>query len=130
MLSINLPCLLKVALNKEENEETQKEVEIALMALNNIGYDKFIEQKLYLDEIKEIIKYHQKHFNLTRLAYQSAWEFLIKLMHIFETSKEVITNELHLGREAARELEELRKCVDWKREKEEGNGEGEAKEIM
>eukprot|EP00770_Monocercomonoides_exilis_P004990 MONOS_4966.1-p1 / transcript=MONOS_4966.1 / gene=MONOS_4966 / organism=Monocercomonoides_exilis_PA203 / gene_product=unspecified product / transcript_product=unspecified product / location=Mono_scaffold00139:54373-54763(-) / protein_length=89 / sequence_SO=supercontig / SO=protein_coding / is_pseudo=false len=33
-----MSCLLKVALKKEKNEKTQKEVEMALLALNNIGY--------------------------------------------------------------------------------------------
>ncbi|KAH7830741.1 uncharacterized protein MONOS_17012 [Monocercomonoides exilis] len=32
-----VPCILKIALNKEEREETRKEVEIALVALSNIG---------------------------------------------------------------------------------------------
>ncbi|KAH7823196.1 uncharacterized protein MONOS_10242 [Monocercomonoides exilis] len=36
-LSISAPCLLKVALNKDESEETQKEVEMAFVALNYIG---------------------------------------------------------------------------------------------
>ncbi|KAH7825155.1 uncharacterized protein MONOS_1472 [Monocercomonoides exilis] len=37
LISICIPCLLKIALKKEENEETQKEVEIALLALSNIS---------------------------------------------------------------------------------------------
>eukprot|EP00770_Monocercomonoides_exilis_P002644 MONOS_2627.1-p1 / transcript=MONOS_2627.1 / gene=MONOS_2627 / organism=Monocercomonoides_exilis_PA203 / gene_product=unspecified product / transcript_product=unspecified product / location=Mono_scaffold00055:91722-92453(-) / protein_length=179 / sequence_SO=supercontig / SO=protein_coding / is_pseudo=false len=36
LLSIIVTCLLKVALKKDENEETQKEVEIALLALSYI----------------------------------------------------------------------------------------------
>eukprot|EP00770_Monocercomonoides_exilis_P002805 MONOS_2787.1-p1 / transcript=MONOS_2787.1 / gene=MONOS_2787 / organism=Monocercomonoides_exilis_PA203 / gene_product=unspecified product / transcript_product=unspecified product / location=Mono_scaffold00060:3828-4299(+) / protein_length=111 / sequence_SO=supercontig / SO=protein_coding / is_pseudo=false len=70
LISICVPCLLKVASDKEENEEAQKEVEMALLALNNIGFCK-VEQELFLDKITEIIKYLQEHRNLTRLAYQS-----------------------------------------------------------
>ncbi|KAH7821038.1 uncharacterized protein MONOS_17784 [Monocercomonoides exilis] len=104
---ISIPCLLKVALNKEKSEEAQKKVEMALLALSNINKLCIIEQKLYLKEIKEIIKYHQEHHNLTRLAYQSVWEFLINRFYHEESLEEVIVNELHFGREAARELEEL-----------------------
>eukprot|EP00770_Monocercomonoides_exilis_P008692 MONOS_8649.1-p1 / transcript=MONOS_8649.1 / gene=MONOS_8649 / organism=Monocercomonoides_exilis_PA203 / gene_product=unspecified product / transcript_product=unspecified product / location=Mono_scaffold00331:33808-34290(+) / protein_length=137 / sequence_SO=supercontig / SO=protein_coding / is_pseudo=false len=35
-ISISVSCLLVVALKKEENEETQKEVEMALLALSRI----------------------------------------------------------------------------------------------
>ncbi|KAH7817947.1 uncharacterized protein MONOS_13562 [Monocercomonoides exilis] len=114
-----VPCLLKVALKKEENEEIQKEVEIALLALNNIESVAFIEQKLYMKEITEIIKYHQEHHNLTQLAYQSAWGFLIDRLGIDKSLKEVIVNELHFVRDAISELEYLMKCVDWTRKKEE-----------
>ncbi|KAH7819524.1 uncharacterized protein MONOS_7594 [Monocercomonoides exilis] len=107
-----MPCLLKVALKKEENEETQKEVEIALLALSNIEcYE--MNKELYLSEIKEIIKYHQEHQNLTRLAYQSAWEILINRFYKDEILEDVMVNE------AAKELEELEKCVDWKRKERE-----------
>eukprot|EP00770_Monocercomonoides_exilis_P009273 MONOS_9227.1-p1 / transcript=MONOS_9227.1 / gene=MONOS_9227 / organism=Monocercomonoides_exilis_PA203 / gene_product=unspecified product / transcript_product=unspecified product / location=Mono_scaffold00373:2016-2756(-) / protein_length=210 / sequence_SO=supercontig / SO=protein_coding / is_pseudo=false len=75
--SICVPCLLKVALKKEEDEKTQKEVEMALLALSCIDERYKIDEELYLDEITEIIKYHQEHHNLTQLAYQSAWQFLI-----------------------------------------------------
>eukprot|EP00770_Monocercomonoides_exilis_P012267 MONOS_12209.1-p1 / transcript=MONOS_12209.1 / gene=MONOS_12209 / organism=Monocercomonoides_exilis_PA203 / gene_product=unspecified product / transcript_product=unspecified product / location=Mono_scaffold00659:25674-26405(-) / protein_length=181 / sequence_SO=supercontig / SO=protein_coding / is_pseudo=false len=34
LLSICVPCLLKVAMNKEESEKAQKEVEMALLALS------------------------------------------------------------------------------------------------
>ncbi|KAH7822655.1 uncharacterized protein MONOS_7273 [Monocercomonoides exilis] len=37
MLSICVPCLLKVALKKEENEEIQKDVEMALLTLSYAG---------------------------------------------------------------------------------------------
>eukprot|EP00770_Monocercomonoides_exilis_P004889 MONOS_4865.1-p1 / transcript=MONOS_4865.1 / gene=MONOS_4865 / organism=Monocercomonoides_exilis_PA203 / gene_product=unspecified product / transcript_product=unspecified product / location=Mono_scaffold00135:97109-97681(+) / protein_length=172 / sequence_SO=supercontig / SO=protein_coding / is_pseudo=false len=72
LLSIVVRCLLKVALNKEENEKTQKEVEVALLALSGISDNHIICNELYLNEIAEIIKYHQERHNLTRLAYQLA----------------------------------------------------------
>ncbi|KAH7825920.1 uncharacterized protein MONOS_9220 [Monocercomonoides exilis] len=115
-LSICVPCLLKVASNKERHEETQKEVEMALLALSNVRCC-VVEQELYLGAIKEIIQYHQEHHNLTRLAYQSAWQFLINRLFTDKRLEDMIVNELHFGREASRELEELSKCVDWKREK-------------
>ncbi|KAH7823003.1 uncharacterized protein MONOS_18630 [Monocercomonoides exilis] len=80
---------------------------------------KFIEQRLYLKEIKEIIQYHQKHHNLTQLEYQSTWQFLMDRLNTDRSLEGVIVNELHFGREAVRELNELSKCVDWKRKKEE-----------
>ncbi|KAH7820956.1 uncharacterized protein MONOS_17775 [Monocercomonoides exilis] len=125
LISICVPCLLKVALNKEENEETQKEAEIALLALSHISTCYEMKRELYLKEIKEIIEYHQEHRNLTRLAYQTAWKFLMSRFFNDDDLEEVIVNELHFAREAARELEELTKCVNWKK-KEEENGEKEA----
>eukprot|EP00770_Monocercomonoides_exilis_P004430 MONOS_4410.1-p1 / transcript=MONOS_4410.1 / gene=MONOS_4410 / organism=Monocercomonoides_exilis_PA203 / gene_product=unspecified product / transcript_product=unspecified product / location=Mono_scaffold00117:50578-51988(+) / protein_length=403 / sequence_SO=supercontig / SO=protein_coding / is_pseudo=false len=127
LLSIVVPCLLKVALKKDETDEAQKEVEMSLPALGNIGFWE-IEQKLYLNEIKEIIEYHQEHQNLTRLAYQSAWQFLMNRFYNDRTLEEVITNELHFSKEA-KELKDLSKYVDWKR-KEERKGEREAKEVL
>ncbi|KAH7826952.1 uncharacterized protein MONOS_18591 [Monocercomonoides exilis] len=118
LLSICIPCLLKVALNKEENEETQNEVEMALLALSNIIYSK-VAKELYIKEIVEIMKYHQEHRNLTHLAYQSAWHFLINRFRQDKSLEDVIVNELHFARETAGELNGLSKCVDWKREKEE-----------
>ncbi|KAH7828152.1 uncharacterized protein MONOS_18581 [Monocercomonoides exilis] len=73
LLSICVPCLLKVALNKERNEKVQKEVEMALFILSCINKDDFFEKQHYLNEIKVIILYHQKHQNLTRIAFESAW---------------------------------------------------------
>ncbi|KAH7820430.1 uncharacterized protein MONOS_11668 [Monocercomonoides exilis] len=84
MISICMPCLLKVALKKEENMETQKDVEMALLAFGTIWYCK-TEEDQYLDEIKEIIQYHKEHRNLTQLSYQSAWELLINQMY-FDSS--------------------------------------------
>ncbi|KAH7815334.1 uncharacterized protein MONOS_15750 [Monocercomonoides exilis] len=126
LLSICVPCLLNVALNKEENEEIQKEVDLALQPLSNIKYRNF-KKELFFNEIKEIIKHHQEHHNLTQLAYQSAWQFLIDRFFKDKDLEIVIVNELHLAREAARELEELMKCIDWKKKEEEMSKE-EAKE--
>ncbi|KAH7818917.1 uncharacterized protein MONOS_15450 [Monocercomonoides exilis] len=125
---IIVPCLLKAASKKEGNEETQKEAEIALLALSHISQFCLLEKELYLNEIKEIIKNHQDHHNLTRLAYQCAWAFL---MHRFVDEKkleDIIVNDLHFAREAAREIEDLSKSVDWKR-KEERRKETKVKEV-
>ncbi|KAH7830645.1 uncharacterized protein MONOS_14498 [Monocercomonoides exilis] len=120
ILSIVVPCLLKIASKKEESKKVQKEMEMSLLALSCIDENDFIEQKLYLNEIKEIIKYRREHHNLTRLAYQSAWKFLIYRSYNDESFTEVIVNELHFVREAAKELEDLSKCMDWKRKEERG----------
>ncbi|KAH7816339.1 uncharacterized protein MONOS_18228 [Monocercomonoides exilis] len=72
LLSICVPCLLKVALRNEENEESQKEVEMALLALRRIDTFHKIEKELYFNEIKEIIQHHQEHRNLTQLVYHHA----------------------------------------------------------
>eukprot|EP00770_Monocercomonoides_exilis_P015449 MONOS_15399.1-p1 / transcript=MONOS_15399.1 / gene=MONOS_15399 / organism=Monocercomonoides_exilis_PA203 / gene_product=unspecified product / transcript_product=unspecified product / location=Mono_scaffold01221:7098-8131(-) / protein_length=325 / sequence_SO=supercontig / SO=protein_coding / is_pseudo=false len=127
VLSTVVPCILKVALNKEESEETRKEVEVALLALSNVRASLF-EKELYLNEIKEVIQHHQEYHNLTRLAYQSAWMFLVYRLWDDNSLEEVIVNELHFVREATKELKELTKCVNWKREKEEEDGKVERKE--
>eukprot|EP00770_Monocercomonoides_exilis_P008954 MONOS_8909.1-p1 / transcript=MONOS_8909.1 / gene=MONOS_8909 / organism=Monocercomonoides_exilis_PA203 / gene_product=unspecified product / transcript_product=unspecified product / location=Mono_scaffold00350:29019-29952(-) / protein_length=291 / sequence_SO=supercontig / SO=protein_coding / is_pseudo=false len=121
MISICVPCLLKAALKKEESKEAQKEVEIALLSLSCIDFLSDMEKELYLNEITDIIKYHQEHRSLTRLAYQSAWRFLIDRFHKDYSLKDIVVNELHFAREAGRELEDLMKCIDWKG-KEEENG--------
>eukprot|EP00770_Monocercomonoides_exilis_P004898 MONOS_4874.1-p1 / transcript=MONOS_4874.1 / gene=MONOS_4874 / organism=Monocercomonoides_exilis_PA203 / gene_product=unspecified product / transcript_product=unspecified product / location=Mono_scaffold00136:26190-27506(-) / protein_length=368 / sequence_SO=supercontig / SO=protein_coding / is_pseudo=false len=108
-------CILKVASRKDETEEVQKDVEIALLALRYISQYFKVPEELYLNEIREIIKYHQKHHNLTSLAYQSAWQFLVNRMVYDNSPVEVIANELHFAREAISELEELTKCIDWKK---------------
>ncbi|KAH7822922.1 uncharacterized protein MONOS_8534 [Monocercomonoides exilis] len=113
----------------DEEEQMQKIKEMNEM-INEMNRDEFkseIEQKLYLKEIKEIIKYHQEHQNLTRLAYQSAWQFLIKRLYNDKSLEEVIVNDLHFAREAAKELEDLSKCVDLKRKEERAK---EAKEVI
>ncbi|KAH7817087.1 uncharacterized protein MONOS_8004 [Monocercomonoides exilis] len=127
LISICVPCLLEAALKKDESEETRKEKEIALLALSHIDRYFFFRQELYLNEIKENILYHQEHHNLTQLAYQSAWEFLMNRFY-FENSLKVIVNELHFGREAARELEELTRNMDWKKKEGEEMNKEEAKE--
>ncbi|KAH7814792.1 uncharacterized protein MONOS_18398 [Monocercomonoides exilis] len=53
LLSICVSCLLKAASKKEESEETRKEVEMALLALNSIGRYEYFAQELYLNEIKK-----------------------------------------------------------------------------
>ncbi|KAH7816675.1 uncharacterized protein MONOS_18210 [Monocercomonoides exilis] len=121
LLSIFVPCLLKASSSREENKEAQKEVEMALLTLNYIDYFMFIERKLYLNEIKEIIEHHQEHHNLTRLAYQSAWQFLMNRLPN-NSLEEVIVNELHFARDTRRELERLVKQVDLKRREGKTNG--------
>ncbi|KAH7828513.1 uncharacterized protein MONOS_17188 [Monocercomonoides exilis] len=116
LLSICVPCLVKVALRKEESEEARNEVEIAFLALYSIGIGD-LRQELYLSELKEIIKYHQEQYNLTWIAYQSAWKFLIERLSD-KSLKEVIVDELLFAREAARELEKLTKCVNCERKEE------------
>ncbi|KAH7819461.1 uncharacterized protein MONOS_7125 [Monocercomonoides exilis] len=122
-------CLLKAALKKEESKEVQEEAEMALLALCSIG-ENFVEQKLYLSDIKEIIKYHQEHRNLTRLGYQSAWQFLNDQLFIDDCLNGEIVNELHFAREVGKELEEFAKCVDWKKEKEEEMGKEMKEELV
>ncbi|KAH7828829.1 uncharacterized protein MONOS_6165 [Monocercomonoides exilis] len=128
LFSICVPCLLKFALKKDEEEEIIKEVEVALLALSNIVFGEGTKE-LYLNEIKEIILHHQEHQNLTRLAYQSAWDFLIFRLDNDESLNEVIANELHFGRESTKELEVLTRNVDWKKKEEEMSKE-EANEVL
>ncbi|KAH7819817.1 uncharacterized protein MONOS_18655 [Monocercomonoides exilis] len=115
LVSICVPCLLKVALNKDESEETQKEVEMALLALSNISKFYKIKKEMYLNDIREIIKYHHEHHNLTQLAYQSAWMFLMDRFHEDEELEGVIVNELHFVGEATKELQELMESGHWKK---------------
>ncbi|KAH7832762.1 uncharacterized protein MONOS_6919 [Monocercomonoides exilis] len=101
---------------------------MALLALSKCYYLGNLDQKVFLNEIKEIIHFHQEHHNLTRLAYQSAWELLIYTLIGEKFYEQVIVIELHFVRETRRELEELSKCVDWKRKKVER--EKETKEVI
>eukprot|EP00770_Monocercomonoides_exilis_P003764 MONOS_3745.1-p1 / transcript=MONOS_3745.1 / gene=MONOS_3745 / organism=Monocercomonoides_exilis_PA203 / gene_product=unspecified product / transcript_product=unspecified product / location=Mono_scaffold00091:51679-52726(+) / protein_length=329 / sequence_SO=supercontig / SO=protein_coding / is_pseudo=false len=130
LLSIVLPCLLKVGLDKDESEETQKEVEMAFLALSNINEYAIIDKNMYFSEMKEIIQHHQEHNNLTRLAYHSAWEFVIKRFCLDGSLEDVISNELHFAKEAIKELEELMNCVDWKRTKEEREKESQEEKVL
>ncbi|KAH7825826.1 uncharacterized protein MONOS_18602 [Monocercomonoides exilis] len=118
LIPICVTCLLKATSEKQGNEETQKEMETAILTLSYIARYCKIEKKLYLNEIKKIIKCNQEHHNMTQLAYQSAWKFLICRFVRDESLEEVVVDELHFAREAIKELEELAKCVDWKSEKE------------
>ncbi|KAH7817520.1 uncharacterized protein MONOS_4790 [Monocercomonoides exilis] len=127
LLSICVPCLLKVASKKEESEEVQKKVEMALLALSRISNFIHLKQELYFNEITEIMSYHQVHHNLTRFAYYSMWMFLIRRIYKDKSLEAVISNELHLTKEAIKELEELMRYVYLKKEKEEG-GEKEPEE--
>ncbi|KAH7826460.1 uncharacterized protein MONOS_18596 [Monocercomonoides exilis] len=127
LIPICMPLLLKAALNKEENNEVKNEVEIALLALSNFKHIS-PKQELYLNEIKEIIQHHQKHHNLSQLAYQSAWEFLIFRFYEESGLEGVIVNELHFARETERELDELTRNVDWT--KMDNNGRSNSKEMI
>ncbi|KAH7815318.1 uncharacterized protein MONOS_4498 [Monocercomonoides exilis] len=122
-----MPCVLKVASVKEESEEVQKEVEIALLALCEIGVFK-VKQEQYLKEITEIIEHQQKHRNLTKLAYQSAWQFLMNRLFNDDSLEDTIVNELNFVKEATKELEALIKCMDWKKKDGEEKGGKEVKE--
>ncbi|KAH7831259.1 uncharacterized protein MONOS_3893 [Monocercomonoides exilis] len=105
--SICGPCLFYVASNKSEREEVKTEVEMSLLALAKLEGSK--ENCSYLDVIDEIIKYHQKHHNLTRLAYQSAWSFLVGYLYSKDYLKVEIMYKMHFARESTSELEELLK---------------------
>ncbi|KAH7818908.1 uncharacterized protein MONOS_1719 [Monocercomonoides exilis] len=118
LFSVIVPRLLKVASKKDENEETQKEAKMNLLTLCRINTYTDVPKELYLSEVKEIIKYHQEHSSLTHLIYQYIWQFLIYGLLEEESFEEVVVNELHFVGETRRELEELSKCIDWKRKEE------------
>ncbi|KAH7823466.1 uncharacterized protein MONOS_17606 [Monocercomonoides exilis] len=115
VLSTCISCLLKEALNKDESMKTQKEVEMALLSLSGIDASTKIKRKHYFEEITEIIEYHQEHHNLTHLAYQSAWMFLIDRLICEKEFGGTVVNKLHFAREAVKELDYLKGCVDWKK---------------
>ncbi|KAH7822937.1 uncharacterized protein MONOS_12663 [Monocercomonoides exilis] len=118
-LSICVPCILKVVLNKVERKESRDEVEMAFLSLSNIEYEiKKIGKNQYLKEMIEIINCYQQNHNLTRLAYQSAWKFLIFRLWSERSLEDVIADDLHFAREATRELEELAERVDWSKREE------------
>ncbi|KAH7829361.1 uncharacterized protein MONOS_17091 [Monocercomonoides exilis] len=93
------------------------------MALSCIREYFRILKKLYLEEISEIIQQHQEHHNLTRIAYESAWKFLIKRLFTYRKLEDIIVKDLHFFRETSRELDDLRGCVDWKKKEEESGRE-------
>ncbi|KAH7825924.1 uncharacterized protein MONOS_9224 [Monocercomonoides exilis] len=88
---------------------------MAFLALSCIDEIYILDKELYLNEITENIKYHQKCHNLTRLAYQSVWQFLMYRFINDKSLEEVFVNELHFAREAIKELEELAKCEKQKK---------------
>ncbi|KAH7819717.1 uncharacterized protein MONOS_8895 [Monocercomonoides exilis] len=122
LLVICVRCLLIAALNKEESEEIHKEVEMAFFALSYIGEYSDVPEELYFMEMIKIIQYHQEHENLTRLAYQSAWEFLINRLHKNKNLEDIFVIDLHFVKEATRELKELTRSVDWKIKDEDKRG--------
>ncbi|KAH7832632.1 uncharacterized protein MONOS_14984 [Monocercomonoides exilis] len=124
LLSICVSCLLEVGLNKGEKEGDGNEVETSLLTLSSVGMLTKIPEELYLSEIKGIIQHHQDHHNLTPLAYQSAWQFLVNRLFLNGVLEKVMTDELHFVKKAKREMEEQSKCVDWKRKEEERGGKG------
>ncbi|KAH7819744.1 uncharacterized protein MONOS_4246 [Monocercomonoides exilis] len=95
---------------------------MALLALSRFGYWKKEEQECFISEIKEIIQCHQEHGNLTRLAYHSAWQFLIYRLFFKAALNRTIVNELDFVGEATRELEELTRRANWKRKEERNKG--------
>eukprot|EP00770_Monocercomonoides_exilis_P001627 MONOS_1616.1-p1 / transcript=MONOS_1616.1 / gene=MONOS_1616 / organism=Monocercomonoides_exilis_PA203 / gene_product=unspecified product / transcript_product=unspecified product / location=Mono_scaffold00029:126775-128182(+) / protein_length=305 / sequence_SO=supercontig / SO=protein_coding / is_pseudo=false len=112
-VSVCVPCLLKVALNKEESEENQKEVETALFTLSYIGKWNDVGKILFLEEIKEIIQYNQEHRNLTRLAYQSAIQFLTDRLYKDITTENIVVKveDLLNGGAVDAVLEEIRQSM-------------------
>eukprot|EP00770_Monocercomonoides_exilis_P006953 MONOS_6916.1-p1 / transcript=MONOS_6916.1 / gene=MONOS_6916 / organism=Monocercomonoides_exilis_PA203 / gene_product=unspecified product / transcript_product=unspecified product / location=Mono_scaffold00227:187-907(-) / protein_length=144 / sequence_SO=supercontig / SO=protein_coding / is_pseudo=false len=108
MTKVCVSCLLKEAANKDESKETQKEAETALLALSTVIY-RGKGKILHLNELKEIIKFNQKHSNLTRLAYWSVWKILFRMFSLDINMEGMIAKELHFAREATREVEDLSK---------------------
>ncbi|KAH7825171.1 uncharacterized protein MONOS_17476 [Monocercomonoides exilis] len=119
LLRVFLPCLLNAALNKDVSDENRNEAELALLALNNIGEGKELGKEWFLDEITEIIQYHQEHHNLTCLAYLSAWQFLMVRSYKCIDIRKGIVNNLHFVREAKREIDGLVRCINWKNDENE-----------
>ncbi|KAH7829528.1 uncharacterized protein MONOS_18565 [Monocercomonoides exilis] len=127
LLSVCVQCLMKVASSREKREEEKKQVEMALLSLSYSGCWNNMAKDLHFDEIKEIIQYHQEHNNLTQLAYQSVWEFLMYGLEYDGSLEYIIVNKLHFVREAVREIDELSRCVDWMRKE---KNENELKKVL
>ncbi|KAH7823792.1 uncharacterized protein MONOS_1873 [Monocercomonoides exilis] len=118
-VAVSVRCVMKAAMSKEKDEKTQKEVEMALLALSNAKYFDCDNRVQFLDESVEIIKYHQEHHNLTRLAYQSAWCSIVNQASNDEKMGKTVENELNFCKEAERELDELLRCVNWRKNEKE-----------
>eukprot|EP00770_Monocercomonoides_exilis_P006169 MONOS_6139.1-p1 / transcript=MONOS_6139.1 / gene=MONOS_6139 / organism=Monocercomonoides_exilis_PA203 / gene_product=unspecified product / transcript_product=unspecified product / location=Mono_scaffold00189:72019-73460(+) / protein_length=285 / sequence_SO=supercontig / SO=protein_coding / is_pseudo=false len=103
LLKVCMPCLLKVASNKERSKEARREGEMALITLNRIYSFEVIEKEMFLNEIKEIIQYHQEHHNLTWLAYQSDKNECVDFI-------ECITRLCRAARDTHAEI--IKKCFD------------------
>ncbi|KAH7830204.1 uncharacterized protein MONOS_4342 [Monocercomonoides exilis] len=91
---------------------------MVLLALSNIAQFEILEENLSLYDIQEIIEYHQKHHNLTPLAYQSAWELLITRFDDEGRLKRTIISKLHFVDEVTREMELASKNVNSKENEE------------
>ncbi|KAH7819656.1 uncharacterized protein MONOS_17929 [Monocercomonoides exilis] len=111
-------CLLKVASNEERSINIQKEVEMALLALSEGSRGTLVKGSQPLEEMIDIIYHHNDHRNLTQLAFQSAWRFMINNWHRNSNSQIVVVASMIFLTVVKRELKELIKCVDWKREDE------------
>ncbi|KAH7823572.1 uncharacterized protein MONOS_18622 [Monocercomonoides exilis] len=110
-------CLLKVASNKDTSEEAQNKVEIALLAMGKGNISIVLQDKYdyFLNEISEIIRYHQDHRNLSHLSYQSAWFFILYRLKRNKQSENLwkfFVTKKDFYREATKELNELSKCVN------------------
>ncbi|KAH7822294.1 uncharacterized protein MONOS_6425 [Monocercomonoides exilis] len=132
LLSVCVKCLLKAAKQIDQNEETQKEVEMALLTLRRVEMLTREDREPNLNEIKEIIRHHRDHHNLTHLGCLSAWEIVISRFHSEKSIEDVVVNRMHFAEEAAKEVEDLSKCIDWnkKEEKTEKRKKKERKVIM
>ncbi|KAH7831322.1 uncharacterized protein MONOS_16954 [Monocercomonoides exilis] len=75
MLHICVRCDLKVTLKKEEKEEVQKDVEMALLTFRNIDNYSVVIEEVNMKEMTEILKFNQEYYNLTQLTYYFAWVF-------------------------------------------------------
>ncbi|KAH7832412.1 uncharacterized protein MONOS_9324 [Monocercomonoides exilis] len=111
-----LHCIMNVVLKKEENEEMKKDVEIALLGLSNSHILTEAENELDLYKITEIIKIHQHHRNLSLASFLSAFKIFVEMAPTKKELIEIYLSELHFVREAAKELEELVKRTNERKE--------------
>eukprot|EP00770_Monocercomonoides_exilis_P015039 MONOS_14985.1-p1 / transcript=MONOS_14985.1 / gene=MONOS_14985 / organism=Monocercomonoides_exilis_PA203 / gene_product=unspecified product / transcript_product=unspecified product / location=Mono_scaffold01120:4915-5803(+) / protein_length=270 / sequence_SO=supercontig / SO=protein_coding / is_pseudo=false len=101
-----VPRLLGVASNKGDSQDAQKEVETALLALSHIGEDEYVEEDVFMSSIVSVIVRHQQNSNLTQLAYQSAWQFLMNRMHTKAQMESAMSMHFGFVEEGRRELAE------------------------